>query len=56
MLRTAFEEFKSRGLAQAGLGVDASNETGAVALYERVGMHVAKGYETFEETIPPAPS
>lgn len=54
MLRTAFAEFKKRGLAQVGLGVDAANETGAVALYERVGMHVAKGYEIFEETITPA--
>ena len=52
MLRTTFAEFKKRGLAQVGLGVDAANETGAVALYERVGMHVAKGYESFEETVP----
>ena len=54
MLRTSFAEFKRRGLSQVGLGVDASNETGAVALYERVGMHVAKGYETFEEKIAPS--
>ena len=54
LLRTAFSEFKKRGLSQVGLGVDASNETGAVALYERVGMRVAKGYESFEETVEPA--
>lgn len=53
MLRTSFAEFKKRGVSQVGLGVDASNETGAVALYERVGMHVAKGYESFEETVSP---
>jgi mycothiol synthase len=54
MLRTAFLEFRNRGLKQAGLGVDAANETRAVALYERVGMHVAKGYESFEQVIEPA--
>ena len=54
MLRTSFLEFRNRGLKQAGLGVDAANETRAVALYERVGMYVAKGYESFEQVIVPA--
>jgi hypothetical protein len=29
--------------------VDATNETGAVALYERVGMYVARQYDTYEK-------
>jgi len=39
LLRRALHEHYDRGLHRAGLGVDAENPTGAVALYERVGMH-----------------
>jgi mycothiol synthase len=42
LLRHAFAEFRRRGLDRVGLGVDASSPTGAVALYERAGMHVAR--------------
>ena len=42
LLRHAFAEFKRRGFERVGLGVDASSPTGAVALYERAGMHVAR--------------
>ena len=52
LLRTAFEEFQRRGMEAAGLGVDAQNETGAVALYERVGMSVARAYWTYEKNYP----
>lgn len=38
LLRTALRGHYDRGLRRAGLGVDAENPTGAVALYERVGM------------------
>ena len=48
LLRHAFAEFQRRGMTSAGLGVDSQNETGAVALYESVGMHVAKSYRTYE--------
>jgi ribosomal protein S18 acetylase RimI-like enzyme len=41
LLLHAFREFHSRGFARAGLDVDGENLTGAVRLYERVGMHVA---------------
>jgi mycothiol synthase len=42
LLRHAFAEFASRGYERVGLGVDAESPTGAVALYERAGMHVAR--------------
>jgi mycothiol synthase len=42
LLRTAFAEFKRRGFERVGLGVDAESPTGAVSLYERAGMHVAR--------------
>jgi mycothiol synthase len=40
LLRSAFREPHARGLRRAGLGVDAENVTGALRLYERVGMRV----------------
>lgn len=42
LLRHAFAEFAQRGCERVGLGVDAESPTGAVALYERAGMHVAR--------------
>lgn len=38
LLRAAFAEFHRRGTETVGLKVDADNPTGAVCLYERVGM------------------
>lgn len=40
LLTHSFDVFKARGFKRAGLGVDADSTTGAVALYERAGMHV----------------
>jgi mycothiol synthase len=42
LLRHAFAEFERRGFERVGLGVDAESPTGAVALYERAGMRVAR--------------
>jgi mycothiol synthase len=42
LLRAAFCALHARGLRAVGLGVDAANETGALRLYERVGMHVVQ--------------
>ncbi|HEY8193017.1 MAG TPA: GNAT family N-acetyltransferase [Gaiellaceae bacterium] len=42
LLQAAFGELYARGLRRVGLGVDAENETGAVELYEGVGMHVVR--------------
>src|SRR5256885_6131633 len=38
LLRAAFRRLHGRGLRAVGLGVRAENSTGAVRLYERVGM------------------
>jgi mycothiol synthase len=48
LLRHAFREFRSRGLRRARLGVDAENTTGAVRLYEQVGMTQVRRYDTYE--------
>lgn len=56
LLRVAFREFRKRGLSKAGLGVDSKNKTGAVRLYESVGMRVARCYETFEKSYAREPS
>jgi mycothiol synthase len=48
LLRHSFREFRARGFPRAGLGVDAENLTGAVRLYERAGMHVARRYDCYE--------
>ncbi|HEU4480573.1 MAG TPA: GNAT family N-acetyltransferase [Actinomycetota bacterium] len=51
LLATAFEEFARRGIPKATLGVDAGNESGAVALYTGIGMQIAHAYITFERSI-----
>jgi mycothiol synthase len=50
LLRRSFASFRERGFPQVGLSVDASNETGAVALYEGVGMRAARVYVALEKT------
>jgi mycothiol synthase len=51
LLRTSFEAFAARGVLDVALAVDAQNETGAVALYEGVGMRVHRRYLTFERDL-----
>lgn len=48
LLQHVFAHFAGRGLKTVGLGVDAENPTGAVRLYERAGMHVARRDIRFE--------
>jgi ribosomal protein S18 acetylase RimI-like enzyme len=48
LLRTAFAEFHRRGLRKATLGVDSENGTGAVKLYESVGMRAAAVWPLYE--------
>ncbi len=38
LLRASFNELHARGIPRVGLGVDVENVTGALRLYERVGM------------------
>jgi mycothiol synthase len=42
LLQHSFAEMKRRGMTKASLGVDGENLTGAVALYERAGMTIAR--------------
>jgi mycothiol synthase len=49
LLRRSFSTFGTRGLTRVRLNVDAENPTGAVALYERVGMRKVRGWDIFEK-------
>jgi len=51
MLRESFAEFERRGLARVRLNVDSDNLTGAVSLYERVGMRVVTSYDLWARAI-----
>lgn len=51
LLRHALREFRRRGRPRAGLGVDAGSTTGALELYERAGMHVARRSDIYEKTV-----
>ena len=51
VLTHAFATFQSRGLTRAGLGVDAESTTGAVSLYESVGMSVAERHDIWERRV-----
>jgi GNAT superfamily N-acetyltransferase len=51
LLYDAFGKFWAEGLTAVGLGVDATSETGANRLYERVGMHVNWGAIVFEKAL-----
>lgn len=53
LLQQSFAEFYSRGMKTVGLGVDASNTTGATRLYQRAGMSVASEFVTFEKELRP---
>jgi mycothiol synthase len=50
LLLHAFRELRARGKPRAGLGVDGSNPTGAVQLYERAGMTVVRRYDHWEKS------
>jgi mycothiol synthase len=51
LLHHSFGEFYRRGKKAVGLGVDAYNLTGALRLYERVGMHVHRKHNTYEKEL-----
>jgi ribosomal protein S18 acetylase RimI-like enzyme len=53
LLLHSFGEFYRRGYRKAGLGVDASNLTGALRLYERAGMSVFRQYDRYELELRP---
>jgi mycothiol synthase len=51
LLRHAFGEFYRRGSRKVVLGVDSQNLTGAVRLYLRAGMHVAREDYTYSKEL-----
>jgi ribosomal protein S18 acetylase RimI-like enzyme len=51
LLLHSFNEFYQRGISKVGLGVDASNPTGATRLYQKVGMHVSVEDVVFEKEL-----
>ena len=53
LLRHSFGEFYKRGTRTIGLGVDAQNPTGATRLYQKVGMHAASEFVTYEKELRP---
>jgi mycothiol synthase len=48
LLVAAFEEFRRLGFAEVGLGVDATNPTGAVRLYSSIGMRQSRTMPVYE--------
>lgn len=53
LLLQSFGEFYKRGKDTIGLGVDASNPTGATRLYQRAGMYIASEFLTYEKELRP---
>jgi len=51
LLLHSFGEFYKRGKTTIGLGVDASNPTGATRLYQKAGMRVASEFVTYEKEL-----
>jgi mycothiol synthase len=51
LLLHSFGEFYKRGTKTIGLGVDAQNPTGATRLYQKVGMHAASEFVTYEKEL-----
>ena len=51
LLHHSFGEFYKRGMKTVGLGVDASYNTGATRLYQKVGMHTVSEFVTFEKEL-----
>jgi mycothiol synthase len=51
LLRHSFVEFRRQGYQEVALSVDAANETGATALYERVGMRATRQFDIYEKRL-----
>ncbi len=51
LLLHSFREFRRRGRAKADLGVDTENLTGAVRLYERVGMSPVRRFDSYRKEL-----
>lgn len=53
LLRTSFRLFKELGMQRASLNVDSDNSTGAMRLYEKVGMTNGTCYDVYERRLEP---
>jgi mycothiol synthase len=51
LLLLSFQEFKERGFARVGLGVDADSLTGANRLYESTGMRMVRRHDLYEKIV-----
>jgi ribosomal protein S18 acetylase RimI-like enzyme len=51
LLHRSFAELYARGKRRVGLGVDADNVTGALRLYERVGMRAVRRYGIWQKDL-----
>ena len=51
LLGRAFAMFASRGLSRVMLNVDSENSSGAVRLYERLGMRTVRGWDVYEKPV-----
>jgi mycothiol synthase len=51
LLHHSFRDFHERGATRVGLGVDGENTTGAVRLYEKVGMRSVRRNDTYEKAL-----
>jgi ribosomal protein S18 acetylase RimI-like enzyme len=51
LLHEVFEAFHERGKRRCGLSTD--SRTGALTLYERVGMHVRRSYTSYRKQLTP---
>ena len=53
LLLHSFNEFYKRGMTRIGLGVDASNPTGATRLYQKAGMKITVEDVIYEKELRP---
>jgi ribosomal protein S18 acetylase RimI-like enzyme len=53
LLIEEFRALSARGVTVVRLDVDAQNATGAVALYEKAGMRVARRFDVLEKKLTP---
>lgn len=51
LLLTAFRAWQEQGVPRVGLGVDSDNSTGAMGLYERIGMRAEQRYDCYERVV-----
>jgi mycothiol synthase len=51
MRRRAFATFASRGLLRVMLNADSEKSTGAVRLYEGVGMRSVRAWDVYEKRV-----